>query len=216
MYSPMNDGLYAPFPMSPIDPSCPPMEQSYSTTSQTPNQPSPLSFSFTDVYPSSGSELEIPFYSLYDMSPPSPHNSNIQELYALNTSYSVPIPSSSSSSSSYSSSFESQFTFTPNIDDSMLTYNPFGTSAPSSESSKSTKPYGCEDCGRAFTRSADLRRHQTSAHNPIYQDCPVEHCSRKKLNGFPRRDHLIEHLRSYHHLDVPKRRMTKRAPRSAA
>jgi hypothetical protein len=35
-------------------------------------------------------------------------------------------------------------------------------------------------------------------------------CPRKAKNGFPRRDHLIEHLRSYHHMDIPKRSVTKR------
>jgi hypothetical protein len=35
-------------------------------------------------------------------------------------------------------------------------------------------------------------------------------CPRKAKNGFPRRDHLIEHLRSYHHMDIPKRSVHKR------
>ncbi|PLB45769.1 hypothetical protein P170DRAFT_500420 [Aspergillus steynii IBT 23096] len=73
-----------------------------------------------------------------------------------------------------------------------------------------SKPFPCADCGRAFTRPADLKRHQSSVHNPVFQDCPVEECLRKDSNGFPRRDHLIEHLRSYHHWDVPKRRAVRR------
>ncbi|PLN80735.1 hypothetical protein BDW42DRAFT_106976 [Aspergillus taichungensis] len=73
------------------------------------------------------------------------------------------------------------------------------------EVAKPIKPFGCDDCGRAFTRPADLRRHQTSVHNPVPEDCPVEGCSRKDSKGFPRRDHLKEHLRTYHHIDVPKR-----------
>ncbi|KAI9037284.1 uncharacterized protein KD926_000646 [Aspergillus affinis] len=80
---------------------------------------------------------------------------------------------------------------------------------PTSPSSSGTKPFSC-DCGRAFTRPADLKRHQTSVHNPVFQDCPVEECLRKAGNGFPRRDHLIEHLRSYHHWDVPKRRAVRK------
>lgn len=77
------------------------------------------------------------------------------------------------------------------------------------------KPYVCE-CGRAFTRPADLKRHESSVHNPVFQDCPVQGCIRKDSNGFPRRDHLIEHLRSYHHLNVPKRRAaTKRVAKAA-
>lgn len=89
--------------------------------------------------------------------------------------------------------------------------SPSACSSPASTSTSpsSTKPFSC-DCGRAFTRPADLKRHQTSVHNPVFQDCPVEECVRKAGNGFPRRDHLIEHLRSYHHIDVPKRRAVKK------
>lgn len=77
--------------------------------------------------------------------------------------------------------------------------------------SRPVKPFSCRDCGKAFTRPADLKRHHTSVHNPVFQDCPVQECLRKDGNGFPRRDHLIEHLRSFHHWDVPKRRTTKRS-----
>ncbi|KKK17283.1 hypothetical protein AOCH_003914 [Aspergillus ochraceoroseus] len=78
------------------------------------------------------------------------------------------------------------------------------------EPSKPVKPYACDDCGKSFTRPADLKRHQTTVHYPVFQNCPVAGCSRKDGNGFPRRDHLVEHLRSYHHMDVPKRRSAKR------
>lgn len=78
-----------------------------------------------------------------------------------------------------------------------------------------TKPYPCDSCGKSFTRVADLKRHQSSVHNPVFRNCPVEHCSRKGSNGFPRQDHLVEHLRSYHHLDVPKRRVLKRSGKEA-
>ncbi|KAF7587702.1 hypothetical protein BBP40_006837 [Aspergillus hancockii] len=87
---------------------------------------------------------------------------------------------------------------------------PLQTHCAPCEPAKPVKLYPC-DCGRSFTRPADLKRHQTSVHNPVFQDCPVAGCIRKNGNGFPRRDHLIEHLRSYHHMDVPKRRAaTKR------
>ncbi|KAL4920979.1 hypothetical protein BDW62DRAFT_175670 [Aspergillus aurantiobrunneus] len=78
------------------------------------------------------------------------------------------------------------------------------------EPSKPAKPYACDDCGKSFTRPADLKRHQSTVHYPVFQNCPVADCSRKDGNGFPRRDHLVEHLRSYHHMDVPKRRAAKR------
>ena len=77
------------------------------------------------------------------------------------------------------------------------------------------KPFGCDACGKSFTRFADLKRHSTSVHYPVFRNCPVEHCSRKGSNGFPRQDHLVEHLRSYHHLDVPKRRAVKRSAKAA-
>ncbi|KAL4906663.1 hypothetical protein BDW74DRAFT_150924 [Aspergillus multicolor] len=80
----------------------------------------------------------------------------------------------------------------------------------SQEPAKPAKPYSCEDCGKAFTRPADLKRHQSTVHYPVFQNCPVPDCSRKDNNGFPRRDHLVEHLRSFHHMDVPKRRAAKR------
>ncbi|KAJ5233914.1 uncharacterized protein N7469_005680 [Penicillium citrinum] len=78
---------------------------------------------------------------------------------------------------------------------------------------KPSKPFACDaaSCNKAFTRFADLKRHQSSVHYPVFRNCPVDNCSRKGSNGFPRQDHLVEHLRSYHHLDVPKRRACKRS-----
>lgn len=58
----------------------------------------------------------------------------------------------------------------------------------------------------------DFERLESSVHIPIRHDCPMKGCPLKDGNGFPRRDHLVEHLRSYHHWDVPKRRASKRAP----
>lgn len=76
------------------------------------------------------------------------------------------------------------------------------------EGEMSARSVVCEFCEKAFARYADCKRHTAFIHKPIYQSCPVEGCLRKDRNGFARRDHLIEHLRSDHHLDVPRRRIT--------
>ncbi|KAJ6178715.1 hypothetical protein N7519_009176 [Penicillium mononematosum] len=125
----------------------------------------------------------------------------------------MPQSAPSSCGSSYSSSYSSSFNF-PSEDVSLPSY-PISEYEPSADSpapaSKPVKPFGCDHCGRSFTRFADLKRHQSSVHYPVFRNCPVEHCSRKGSNGFPRQDHLVEHLRSYHHLDVPKRGSCKRS-----
>lgn len=76
--------------------------------------------------------------------------------------------------------------------------------------SRPARQFPCGQCGKSFTRVADVKRHQASVHFPVLTDCPMVSCPRKAKNGFPRRDHLIEHLRSYHHMDIPKRSVTKR------
>jgi len=63
-----------------------------------------------------------------------------------------------------------------------------------------------------FTRIADLQRHQSTVHGvgtPGYP-CNVPRCKRVGAKGFTRRDHLFEHLRSFHHIDIPKRRPGER------
>ncbi|KAF2805037.1 uncharacterized protein BDZ99DRAFT_396574, partial [Mytilinidion resinicola] len=45
--------------------------------------------------------------------------------------------------------------------------------------------------------------------------CTVHRCSRVGPRGFSRRDHLTEHLRSYHQQNIPKRAPGQRsAPQS--
>jgi hypothetical protein len=39
----------------------------------------------------------------------------------------------------------------------------------------------------------------------------VPRCTRIGDKGFTRRDHLVEHLRNFHHLDIPKRRPGERS-----
>ncbi|KAJ5357310.1 hypothetical protein N7541_004468 [Penicillium brevicompactum] len=131
----------------------------------------------------------------------------------------VPQSTPSSCGSSYSSSYSSSFNF-PAEDIALPQYPSTlydsGSDSPAPTTSSPSKPAGakpfaCDNCGRAFTRCADLKRHQSSVHYPVFRNCPVDHCSRKGSNGFPRQDHLVEHLRSYHHMDVPKRGSSKRS-----
>ncbi|RAR11188.1 C2H2 zinc finger domain-containing protein [Stemphylium lycopersici] len=64
-----------------------------------------------------------------------------------------------------------------------------------------------------FTRLADLQRHQSTVHAVRAPDfpCHVARCNRVGEKGFTRRDHLVEHLRNFHHIDIPKRRPGERS-----
>ncbi|KAJ6111881.1 hypothetical protein N7523_007942 [Penicillium sp. IBT 18751x] len=133
---------------------------------------------------------------------------HVYEPAAMATS--VPSSASSSCGSNYGSWTQAEEVPLPNIQMSS-----FDDSCSDSSQSKPAKPFGCDSCGKSFTRFADLKRHQSSVHFPVFRNCPVENCSRKGSNGFPRQDHLVEHLRSYHHMDVPKRRALKRSSKDA-
>ncbi|KAF2267145.1 hypothetical protein CC78DRAFT_91801 [Lojkania enalia] len=63
-----------------------------------------------------------------------------------------------------------------------------------------------------FTRLADLQRHQSTVHasGPPGYPCYVPRCSRVGDKGFTRRDHLVEHLRNFHHLNIDKRKQGER------
>lgn len=69
----------------------------------------------------------------------------------------------------------------------------------------------CNECGRAFRRKADLLRHSVCVHHKelakIYY-CNARVCDRNQqgaMGGFTRKDHLVEHLRNFHHRNIPKR-----------
>ncbi|KAI4171893.1 MAG: hypothetical protein LQ343_003970 [Gyalolechia ehrenbergii] len=87
-------------------------------------------------------------------------------------------------------------------------------SSSSEKKSKSSKPtpYICvyRGCTRQFARSFDLDRHmKTHFPNAIQKlDCPKgaqgSFCRRVGEKGFTRKDHLDEHLRKVHLVDLPK------------
>ena len=76
----------------------------------------------------------------------------------------------------------------------------------------------CHHCSNTFSRQADVDRHVESVHNRERRemqgnllDCPYENCHRKGNRGFGRKDHWLEHRRSFHHEDIPKRRSRSRS-----
>ncbi|KAL4895543.1 hypothetical protein BDV59DRAFT_156350 [Aspergillus ambiguus] len=207
--------------LCPNGPSCPPMEQTCSSSSEYSMQ-SNAGFwniynidesdfelfrqaSNTSVYPSSSysssfpsSFTSSPFEPSYDYSPAAMCSSDVNQ--PLPTQCFAPVQASWPGATAQ----------VPMMEEPSLTPD---TQVPLLDATKPAKPYTCA-CGKAFTRPADLKRHESTVHRPVYQDCPVEECLRKDSNGFPRRDHLIEHLRSYHHWNVPKRRVVKRGAKA--
>ena len=55
-----------------------------------------------------------------------------------------------------------------------------------------------------FGRRTDAARHVKTQHFPKWFDCQFKKCERKGSHGFNRKDHYTEHLRDYHHQDIPK------------
>ncbi|KAF9891750.1 hypothetical protein FE257_003231 [Aspergillus nanangensis] len=222
--------MFSQYTMSPSASSCPPMEQTFSNSSEFSMQSSPAYFdmylendlelfrqaSNSSVYPSSSaSSFSSSYPSSYEQSyfPPTRAVAVAPALYPMDTSnqHLGNTQCFPALQNSWTSSPVTQLANPIEIEDPLMAAEP-QYSFP--QSSKVIKPYLCV-CGKAFTRPADLKRHEASVHNPVYQDCPVDGCLRKEANGFPRRDHLIEHLRSYHQWDVPKRRVIKRVKASA-
>ncbi|KAB8067174.1 hypothetical protein BDV29DRAFT_186635 [Aspergillus leporis] len=215
-------------PMNPHAHACPPMKPSYSTSSEGSMQ-SPT-MGYYDMYQVASNDFETyqqssnastysssypsSCYS-YSSASPSSFDSPPYEYSTPPPAYCPPEMNNQYSPQIFCSPVQGTWPTVQAVPAEDFLYPPLETHYSPCETAKPVKPYAC-DCGRAFTRPADLKRHQTSVHNPVFQNCPVAGCIRKDSNGFPRRDHLIEHLRSYHHLDVPKRRAaTKRVAKTA-
>jgi hypothetical protein len=62
--------------------------------------------------------------------------------------------------------------------------------------------YRCNDCDAGFSRLDVLKRHRDQ-HLANQKKYSCSHCKRWRApNGFARKDHLIQHLRNYHHIDA--------------
>lgn len=63
------------------------------------------------------------------------------------------------------------------------------------------QPYACE-CGSSFSRLDVLNRH-LEKFDPAEPKHPCKYCKRHRgPNGFQRLDHLMQHIRNYHHHEV--------------
>ncbi|KAF2832619.1 hypothetical protein CC86DRAFT_313803 [Ophiobolus disseminans] len=145
------------------------------------------------------------YYAQYQCYPPQPYQI-IPDYYA------APVPSTGypqPTGSSYDGPWSEP-------GDNTL-YPPSSNSAGLTRSNSRTKTWTCDiqSCTSSanFTRLADLQRHQSTVHGvgtPEFP-CTVPRCNRVADKGFTRRDHLVEHLRNFHHIDIPKRRPGERS-----
>ncbi|OCK79156.1 hypothetical protein K432DRAFT_330749 [Lepidopterella palustris CBS 459.81] len=93
-----------------------------------------------------------------------------------------------------------------------------GSRSRSNSPGKQKQTYACDlpNCTSTaqFTRLADLQRHQSTVHNTEKPfPCNISGCNRVGSRGFNRRDHLTEHQRSFHQIEIPKRRPGQRTAR---
>jgi hypothetical protein len=62
--------------------------------------------------------------------------------------------------------------------------------------------YQCTECDATFSRLDVLGRHRQD-HRPLVEKYSCTHCKKWRApNGFTRKDHLTQHLRNYHHLQI--------------
>ncbi|KAL2014847.1 hypothetical protein VTN00DRAFT_2372 [Thermoascus crustaceus] len=192
------------------------MKLSYSTSSNESMQSSSSSGIHTNGYPAVYSSLgewgvspaPLPleqFYGGESAGHYDPQGWNVIDTF----DYPDPSPSYFPAEIQTQMGYNPQDSWNQNIDRAVASSYIQGLGDPPESSDKGAKPFQCDDCGRSFTRLADLRRHSSSVHYPVFQNCPVPNCSRKGTNGFPRKDHLIEHMRSYHHKNIAKRSVSK-------
>ncbi|KAI1409953.1 hypothetical protein F5Y13DRAFT_192699 [Hypoxylon sp. FL1857] len=98
--------------------------------------------------------------------------------------------------------------------------SPFQNTTQLNKHAKDTshRSYGCT-CRATFCRLDALTRH-LSGHSSDLPKYPCEYCTLNQgANGFHRHDHLIQHLKGYHKIDVENklpRRRTRSSPASVS
>ena len=119
--------------------------------------------------------------------------------------YSSPYYESSTPSSFYSASNSHPIT---QYDELPLPPPPSSSEPPRQPNSKDAPSYpclypGCQTSVK-FKRCADLEWHIQTVHFPIRYECPFKWCGRVGENAFTRKDHLRDHEREVHMMEVPK------------
>ncbi|KAL6707320.1 hypothetical protein ACN47E_004308 [Coniothyrium glycines] len=146
------------------------------------------------------------YYTQYQTYPPQPYHIipdyYVQQIPAVQQAYHQPIITTMNDTANWQSQPD-----LPTVPSAQGT----------ARSNSRVRTWNCDipNCSSSanFTRLADLQRHQSTVHGigtPEYP-CTVPRCSRVGDKGFTRRDHLVEHLRNFHHIDIPKRRPGERS-----
>lgn len=95
-----------------------------------------------------------------------------------------------------------------------------GYNRPAARPTSKERRFKCkfQDCPcLGFHRSTDLERHLQTVHSTQKLfPCVMKRCNRKGENGFSRKDHLSQHLRDVHSLDIPKVWRRSRSAKAAS